>query len=142
MTKSGDREVIMKQLQQIRELAEDCIQKISVLETSVAPTGSKIDFDCNIRAFLKNYSKGISGPRKFALLVAYFSKGEPKTTVGINEIKKIWDANRTMLGGEFRSIYGTRAKENGWLDSSQKGFYRLSKRWQEIFYAKIFKGNH
>lgn len=36
----------------------------------------RLDFSIPIRAFLKKYSMGMNGPRKFVLIVAYLTQGD------------------------------------------------------------------
>jgi len=96
-----DREKIIQKLHQIKILIEECIgelspkkilKKISSEKLSeikpVIPT--KINFSMNKRAFIKKYSKGMSGPKKFVLILAYLVKGEIGKEKSLDEIKKHW----------------------------------------------------
>ena len=59
--------------------------------------------------------KGLSGPKKFVLLVAFLAKG--RTGISGKNSKKWKIAGRTMtglLGGKFNRFYSNSAKDNGW----------------------------
>lgn len=92
-----------------------------------------IDFSLNLRAFAKRYAASKSGPKKFVLLVAYFSKGQVGSNVKVHDIKKEWDKMRgkNMLG-KFNRFYSNQAKTQGWLDSKEYSTYCLTKEWKEV----------
>ncbi len=93
----------------------------------------KLDFNISQRAFIKKYGKGLSGPKKFALIVAYLANGKEGKEVSIGEIKKNWDKMTSLLGGKFNTYYSTTAKDNNWADSKKYGIWFLTKDWQKIF---------
>src|SRR5579885_370708 len=65
-----------------------------------------IDYSINIRAFVKRYTKGKSGPKRFTLLLSYFAKGEIGKAVDLSEIKKHWGKMSTnSLLGKFNMFY-------------------------------------
>src|SRR4051812_5717907 len=78
-------------------------------------------YSLNIRAFLKQHAKSLAGPKKFVLILAYLIKGKTQESVTSERIKKIWNDNSGLLGGKLTTgMYSTRAKENGWIDSSKE----------------------
>src|SRR5205814_8694817 len=83
------------------------------------PVGSiaQLSFDMNILAFMNKHAKGLSGPKKFTLLVARMVKGSTTAQVSYQEIKAQWNKMRTVLGGDFNPVHGNRAKAAGWVDS-------------------------
>ncbi|MBI2054335.1 MAG: hypothetical protein HYT36_03310 [Candidatus Staskawiczbacteria bacterium] len=90
-----------------------------------------IDFSLGIRAFAKRYIAERSGPKRFTLLIAYFSKGKLNQEIDITEIRKQWNKMKTLLG-DFNRFYSNEAKNNGWVDSRKYGFYFLTKEWEQI----------
>jgi hypothetical protein len=124
----------------------DLIRRIERLEKAVFPPkpGHKaksktesediqgdIDFSLNERAFAKTFLNGKSGPRKFALLLAYLAKGKANVNVKVKEIRKTWNrmAGKHKLG-PYNSKYSNVAKDNGWVDPAGFGEYKLSKNWK------------
>jgi hypothetical protein len=98
----------------------------------IAKEGVILNFDdMNIRAFIKQYSKKMSGPKKFTLLLAYLVKGESGKEKSIEEIKKQWNKMKSLLG-KFNMSYTDRAKIKGWVSSKKYGFYNLTKEWQNV----------
>jgi len=94
-----------------------------------------LDFTMGIRGFVKRYAKGISGPKKFALLLAYLAKGDLKKTIPFVEIKKHWNnlTAKSLFGMEFNSFFASFAKENDWVNSEKNGSYNLRPSWKAIF---------
>jgi hypothetical protein len=94
----------------------------------------EIDFDIPLRPFVKKYTKGMSGPKKFTLLVAWFVKGDLKKEAALSEIRKNWNkmSSKTLLNMKFNLFYTNQAKENDWVDSKRKGFYNLRPNWKGI----------
>lgn len=132
------------QLQKILAQLSEHEGRIRVLEESSKRTHDKekrevkyesnlLDFSLNSRAFFKKYGKGLSGPKKFVLVVAYLAKGNSDSGVSYEEAEKCWKKHKTLLGGTMANNYGTRAKEGEWLDSPKYGIYILTGKWQEIF---------
>ncbi|MDD5043453.1 MAG: hypothetical protein PHD51_02155 [Patescibacteria group bacterium] len=138
---------ICNKLTQIITLAEECRSNLEKLnyknntttrqphKPALANTQkSKINFNQNSRAFFKEYGKGLTGPKRFVLVVAYLSKSKKKLDVTSEDVKTCWNKHSRLLGGKLTTgIYGTRAKENGWLDATKNGSYHLTARWDEIF---------
>jgi hypothetical protein len=71
-----------------------------------------LDFSLNERAFIKKHAKGLSGPKKFVLLVAYLAKGQASKAVTIKELTKNWNrmTSSNLLGGKFNPFYTNVAK--------------------------------
>jgi glucose-6-phosphate 1-dehydrogenase len=93
----------------------------------------------NIRAFIKQYSKKMSGHKKFTLLLAYLVKGESGKEKSIEEIKKQWNKLKSVLKNqkkekmEFNNYYISEAKNNNWVNSKRHGFCYLTNDWKKIF---------
>lgn len=96
-------------------------------------TNSDIDFSLNERAFVKRYTIDKSGPKRFTLLLAYFSKGEVNKNIELSEIKKHWNkmAAKTLLG-KFNMFYPNDAKTRGWINSKEYGSYNLTNEWKNV----------
>jgi hypothetical protein len=95
----------------------------------------ELDFSMPIRAFVKKQGAGMSGPKKFALLLAYLAKGDLKKTIPSVEIKKHWNkmTAKSLLGMEFNTFYSASAKENDWVNAEKNGSYNLRPSWKAIF---------
>lgn len=89
------------------------------------------DFSLPIRPFIKRYARGVSGPKKFAILVARITKGEMKAEVPFSEIEKQWNKMKQLMGGSFNPAHASRAKDNGWVDSPKHGVYKLLGEWRD-----------
>jgi hypothetical protein len=94
----------------------------------------KANFSTPMRAFMKAHARTLSGPKKFALLVAYLSKNDTETTVPFNDIERNWK-NMTGLLGKFNRAHSTRAKDNGWVDSPNQGVYVIVPGWEVMLDA-------
>jgi hypothetical protein len=94
----------------------------------------KANFSTPMRAFIKAHARTLSGPKKFALLVAYLSKNNPETTVVFTDIERNWN-KMTGLLGKFNPAHSTRAKDNGWVDSPKQGVYVIVPGWEVILNA-------
>jgi hypothetical protein len=94
-----------------------------------------IMFNLNERNFVRQYGKGLNGPKKFVLLVAHEVQGSLDKSVEVSTIRSKWSrmTSKQLLGYEFNLQYPTTAKTNGWIDSKQKGEYHLLSGWQNIF---------
>lgn len=94
---------------------------------------SSVDFDMPFRAFVKRHASGMSGARKFTLLVAYIAKGDVKKSVDLAEIKHHWNKVKAkgLLGMNFNPKYTSEAKERDWVDASA-GAYVLRPSWKDI----------
>lgn len=97
--------------------------------TPVPATDAKIDFTLPRRAFLKKHARG-SGPAKFAVLLAHMTGGRTGVQVTREAVAGEWRRNRGLLGGNFRGMYATRAKGEGWTDSAGRGTFVLRADWR------------
>lgn len=148
-----NKEKIIQKLQQIKVLTEECIAELSSKEIlkktlvekplEVQPIiPVKINFNMNERAFIKKYSKGMSGPKKFVLILTYLVKGKEGEEKSTAEIKKHWNKLKSVLKNQkkekmkFNTFYVDVAKSNNWVDSKKYGFYFLTSHWKEIFIKK------
>lgn len=96
---------------------------------------TKIDFDMPMRAFIKKYTKSMSGPKKFTLLLSWFVKGDLEKEISLKDLEINWNkmTTKSLLRSKFNRFYSAEAKENDWVDSQKKGFYHLRPSWQDIF---------
>jgi hypothetical protein len=92
------------------------------------------NFSTPMRAFVKAHARTLSGPKKFALLVAYLSKNNPEKTVPFTDIEGNWN-KMTGLLGKYNPAHSTRAKDNGWVDSPKQGVYVIVPGWEVILNA-------
>src|ERR1051326_1947417 len=99
---------------------------------TVVPTPA-VDFSGNVRKFAKRYGIGMTGPKIFALIVAWMTKGNREMEVNYLDVEKLWNSMTSIFGIAFNPKYTTKAKEYGWVDSKRRGFYSVTDRWQEIF---------
>jgi hypothetical protein len=141
-----DENNLVPLLKQIKTLVEECLARIEDPATSqrgtikrgIRPQGSKpksIDFDKQIRAFVKQYAKGLGGPAKFVLLLSYMARGNAKQEVASKDIENQWSKMKSagLLGMAFYPSYPMRAKENDWVNSKKRGLFYLRPSWQNIF---------
>lgn len=137
---------LIEKLQQIKRLAEECLadfepgspaskkaKKPTTASRTKAP--SRIDFKKPLRPFIKLYSKGMSGPKKFTLLLARLAEGDLKKQVALSELQAHWNKmmSKSLLGMEFNRFFPAQARENDWVESKKKGLYNLRPSWNEIF---------
>ena len=118
----------------------DLAPKLSSRPTRSSRAGSRkgspvrANFSTPMRAFVKAHARTLSGPKKFALLVAYLSKNNPEKTVPLTDIESNWN-KMTGLLGEYNPAHSTRAKDNGWVDSPKQGVYVIVPGWEIILNA-------
>jgi hypothetical protein len=96
---------------------------------------AKVNFAAPIRAFVKQHGRSLGGPQRFALLVAYLSKGQPQRQVALADIERHWNKMKSLLDGKLNPAHSTRAKEHGWVDSPARGVYVLLPGWKGILDA-------
>ncbi|MFZ3012038.1 MAG: hypothetical protein WA060_03545 [Minisyncoccia bacterium] len=96
---------------------------------------SNVDFSLNERNFIKTYAKGMSGPKKFTLLLAFMAKGRTNVDVEMSAISTKWSkmTGKDLLGYKFNLYYSVTAKTSGWVDSKKHGTYHLRNTWMNIF---------
>jgi hypothetical protein len=92
---------------------------------------SDIDFSTPARPFMKSFA-GLSGARKFVLLVAWMSKGDPETQVSLSEVENLWHSMSGMLKATFNRKFTSDAKESDWVQTKKVGFYNLRPSWKEV----------
>jgi hypothetical protein len=85
------------------------------------------------RAFIKANGKGMSGPKKLALLVAYLAKGDAAARISTTDITSSWNRLTGVLGMKFNPAHASRARENDWVDTEKTGVYHLRPNWKAIF---------
>lgn len=95
---------------------------------------TEVDFELPDRAFIKRYAKGLSGPKKFVLLLAFMTQGVAGKEVLHSEVERRWNrmTSPALLGYRFNSFYSTTARENGWVEVKKKGMYTLRTTWKDI----------
>jgi hypothetical protein len=94
-----------------------------------------LDFTMPLRAFVKKHSDGLNGAKKFALLLAYLTKGDASKTVPLSDIQTQWNkmTGKGLLGMKFNRLYTSQARENDWVSTEKTGSYRLRPSWKAIF---------
>jgi hypothetical protein len=94
-----------------------------------------LDFTMPIRAFVKKYSSGLNGSKKFVLLLAYLSKGDVSKTVKLSDVESHWNKMKAkgLLGMKFNRLYSSEARENDWASTEKSGLYQLRPSWRTIF---------
>jgi hypothetical protein len=138
-----NRSNLIATLQQIKALADEALKEHRPSSSRSAPgaaaktTFSKpiyqqIDLDMPMRAFIKKHARSLSGPKRFALLVARLAKGKTNVVIQMKDLNHHWNKMRGLLGGELKRVYSTRAKEGGWIDTEKHGSYRLTSAWKNI----------
>ena len=88
-----------------------------------------------VEPFIKEHVKGMSGPKKFVLLLSWLVKGALKTEVSLSDIQVQWNkmTRKSLLGMEFNRFFPAQARENNWVESKKKGSYNLRPSWKDIF---------
>lgn len=95
------------------------------------PKSAQLDFDLPDRAFVKQYARGLSGPKKFVLLLAFMTRGSTGKDVQLSEVEKLWNrmTSPSLLGYRFNRFYPITAREHGWVSLKKKGVYTLRNTW-------------
>jgi hypothetical protein len=130
---------LISALQQIKSLVDRALKDVDETPrkgrkalrpiSPVRPLG--LSFSANVLAFMKRYAAGLSGPKKFTLLLAWMTKGNTSQEVASADIEKQWNKMKTVLGGKFNGAYANRAKANGWVDGPKFRIYTLCDSWKE-----------
>jgi hypothetical protein len=104
---------------------------------TITTTGDarQVDFSSDIRAFVKRYAKGMSGPQKFTLVVAHLTKGDSSKRILLEELEQRWNkmTAKGLLGVKFNPAYSARARENDWVATEKSGSYYVRPSWRAIF---------
>jgi hypothetical protein len=134
---------LIDQLKKAQKILLSCIGELKNKDEFFKPSSKKteggitseIKFNLTERNFVKTYVKGMSGSKKFTLLLAYLAKGKINSDTELGIISTKWDKmkSKDLLGVPFNRKYPTEAKTAGWVDSVKKGTYRLCSSWMEIF---------
>lgn len=138
------QEELVASLKEIERLAATCLAGLNAPEPrkgkaapkakyvgarrSTAPTP---DFTSPIRHFMNIHAKGMNGQQRFALVVAYLSKGKPNVKITLEAIREAWNKMEKLLG-KFNTGYAVWAKDNGWVDSPESKVYVLMSCWKGI----------
>src|SRR5258708_5179384 len=83
----------------------------------IQPSAADPDFDLPVRAFAKRYARSLSGPRKYAVLVARLCEGQIGKTISPREVERQWRSMTEPMGGDYNPAYASRAKNEGWVDA-------------------------
>jgi hypothetical protein len=102
---------------------------------SKSTTKTPVNLSTPIRPFVKQHARKMSGSQKFALLVAYMTKGDSHQEVQMTDVEKQWNKMKSLLGRKLNRAHSTRAKENGWVNSPKHGVYVILPGWKDIFNA-------
>jgi len=136
------KDELLAKLDRIKSLAEEVIGELNgkrLNQSKPRTTGdikhAQVSFQPNILAFMKQHSRGCSGPEKVTLLLARLTKGSIAEQVSSVEIEKQWNKMKGVLEGRFNSAYLNRAKANGWIDSPKHEVYTLTNVWKEVLKA-------
>jgi len=109
----------------------------AMAKTHAAPRPTtKLSFSLNSRAFMNKYAKGMSGSRKFTLLLAHLVQAKTGQEIAGVRIASTWNRMKSVLGGAYNAVHATRAKAEGWIDSPKWGHYALSSSWKETIGAE------
>jgi hypothetical protein len=136
---------LVEKLTRIKLLADECLRDLAVSQrqqrVGAVPTAkvksvhvtSDLDFTLPIRPFIKKYAAGLSGPKKFTLLLARLVERDLQKEISLLEVEKAWNGMTSLMGGmKFNRFYSQQAKDNGWVDTKKKGMYTLRPTWKEI----------
>ncbi len=121
------------------DLLQNLVDRVAKLESIVLANQDEFvsmqniaNFKLNERAFADKYIKGKAPEVRFAMIVAYLSKGDGTHEVTIDDIKSTW-GRMTSIIKSFNPKYSTVAKTKGYVDSPRKSIYVLSSEWKETF---------
>ncbi len=136
-------------LQQIKSLTEDCIRAVDsrgskqrVVKSRsgqhTSPLPIDVDFGKPLRPFIKTYGKGLSGPKKFTLLLSWLAGGDANKQIALSEIQKKWKrmTAKSLLGMGFNPFFPAAARDNDWLESKKQGVYNLRPDWRNALKRK------
>lgn len=134
---------IIERLERIKTLVERTIQLARDRKRRIplpkqhrtSPRGDDtVDFAIPLRPFIKKYGRGMSGPKKFALLLARITGGDLSKNVSLDEIQRQWNkmTAKGLLGMKFNRFYSSAAKENDWVNTEKNGLYHLRPSWTEV----------
>ena len=87
------------------------------------------NFDLPVRAFANRYAKNLSGPRKYAVLVARLCGGKLGQSISPREVERQWRSMTEPMGGAYNGAHLSRAKNEGWIDQPSRESVVLLKDW-------------
>ena len=110
------------------------VAHLRALGTRIEPryrVSRPLDFGMQERAFIKRNAAGLSGPKKFVLLVAYLAKGNLGREVLLKDVAQHWNRMTapSLLGGKFNRFYSNSSRENDWVETKKPGVYSLRPSW-------------
>jgi hypothetical protein len=141
MSKENNSNEIVAKLQEINRLVSECVALCELTPTKTAPLKKaerretlSVDFSIPIRPFVKKYAPGLSGPKKFTLLVAYLTQGDSKKTISLEDVKGQWNnmTSKSLLGMKFNLFYSSSAKDNDWVHTPSTATYAVRPSWKNI----------
>lgn len=88
-----------------------------------------VDFAQPLRPNMKRLGKGLSGSRKFTVLLALLLGGQLGKERSLKDIEKAWNRMKLLMEGKFNPAHTTRAKDAGWVDTPRPGYYVLLPNW-------------
>lgn len=137
-----------KKLNQILELTNDCLgilgsTRVPKKDVTRVLKGDRVvskppnNFNMPLRPFIKKHVKGLSGPKKFVLLVSWLTKGDTQKQVSLEEVKENWNkmTSKSLMGIKFNRFFSAQARDNDWVESKKKGIYNLRPSWNKCFKA-------
>jgi hypothetical protein len=137
---------LVKKLEEIKNLVEFCLTELRDNEHTSGETGGTIegqpdtngrsspdqlDFSKPVRPFMRSFV-GRSGKEKFALLLAWMTKGRLDQQIPLAEVVKQWNSMSGLLGLKFNRNFTSEAKDHDWVESQQVGLYNLRPNWKRI----------
>ncbi len=133
---------LIDKLTRIKMLADECLRDLAVSQrqyrapAAPAPRTARItgdiDFTLPVRPFVKKYVSGLSGPKKFTLLLARLVEGDLRKEMSLLEVEKAWGSMTALMGMKFNRFYSQQAKDSDWVDTKRKGVYILRPSWKEV----------
>jgi hypothetical protein len=140
-----DTQELTGKLRQIKQLADECLLGLNSKRGKLAKSGAtrkslfhsipqEFDFNVPLQPFMARYSKGMSGPKKFTLLLARLTEGDLKKEISLAQIETNWNkmTSAHLLGMKFNRFYPVQAKDRDWVEAKRKGFYNLRPNWEGI----------
>ncbi|SRR5712692_8160025 len=143
---------LIRRLEHIRELLEAGIKlaragksgrrsprkRRTHSEINKKKANDRIELSMPIRPFIKQYAVGLSGPKKFTLVLAHLTGGDPSKKVALEDIQRCWNRMTAngLLGMKFNRFYSATAKDNDWVNTGKSGLYQLRPTWRNIFHEE------
>ena len=133
---------LVEKLTRIKLLTDECLTALAVSQrqhratATPAARGTRVmgdlDLTLPIRPFIKKYASGLSGPKKFTLLLAHLVEGDLRKEVSLLKVEKAWGSMNALMGMKFNRFYSQQAKDSDWVNTKKKGVYVLRPSWKEI----------